>query len=201
MNSKEKGWLLQAYRQVLGSCILTGGAVNSDQRFQRQVCGHPLPLMPKGERWRQRERWRQKGSMLIGGAWVVVINDKGGDCWWNCHWCQHGLDVIDITTLLNSWRSPADDAEDPRDNPEALADNGEAHEVLEPLMKTLMTLQRSWSPLLAIQVISWWPAQIEENMSKGSCQCKQDPHKMIALVMPFPTVGGTSRGSSWLMRY
>ena len=30
MNSKEKGWLLQAYRQVLGSCMLTGGAVISD---------------------------------------------------------------------------------------------------------------------------------------------------------------------------
>ena len=56
--------------------------------------------MPKGERWRKRERCRQKGSMLIGGAWVFVINDKGGDCWWNCHWCQHELDVIDATTLL-----------------------------------------------------------------------------------------------------
>ena len=108
MNSKEIGWLLQANKQVLGSCILIGGAVSSDQRFQRQVCGHPLPLMPKGERWRQRERCRQKGSMLIGGAWVVVINDKGGDCWWNCHWCQHGLDVIDATTLLNMLKKSLD---------------------------------------------------------------------------------------------
>ena len=29
--------------------------------------------MPKGER-------DSDGSMLLGGAWVVVINDKGGDC-------------------------------------------------------------------------------------------------------------------------
>ena len=53
----------------------------------------------------------------------------------------------------------------------------------------------------AIKKNSSQPAQIEENMSERSCQCKQDPHKMIALVMPFPTVGGTSCGSSWLMRY
>ena len=102
MNSKEKGWLLQSYRQVLGSFMLTGGVMISDQWFQMQVCGNHLPLMPKGERWRQRDRWRQKESMLTGGAWVVVIIDKGGDCWlklslmpmWNCsgpigsHWCH-----------------------------------------------------------------------------------------------------------------
>ena len=34
---------------------------------------HPLPLMPKGEK-------DSNGSMLLGGAWVVVLNDKGGDC-------------------------------------------------------------------------------------------------------------------------
>ena len=146
-----------------------------------------------------------------------------------CHWCHQVLPIVPwsltewvcaLKHLVPSWQGPcthklgfwchlfaedveglADDAEDPRDGLEALVDDGEAHEDLEPLMKTLMTLQRSWSPLLAIQVILWWPAQIEKNMSKGSCQCKQDPHKMIALVMPFPTVGGTSRGSSWLMRY
>ena len=33
-----------------------------------------------GEMKTKVERWRQKGSMLTGGAWVVVINEKGGDC-------------------------------------------------------------------------------------------------------------------------
>ena len=62
--------------------------------------------MPEGERWTQRERCRQKGRMIIGGAWVVVIDDKGGDCWWNCHWCQHGLDVIDVTIFAEDVDNP-----------------------------------------------------------------------------------------------
>ena len=28
-------------------------------------------------------------------------------CWWNCHWCQHGLDVIDATTLLKMLKKPS----------------------------------------------------------------------------------------------
>ena len=43
---------------------------------------------------------------------------------------------------------PADDGEDPRDGLESLVDVGEAHEVLESLMKTMMPWQRSWNPLL-----------------------------------------------------
>ena len=50
---------------------------------------------------------------------------------------------------------PDDDAEDPRDGLEALVDDGEAHEDLEPLMKTLMSLQRSWIPLLALDMVRW----------------------------------------------
>ena len=70
--------------------------------------------MPKGERWRQRERCRQKGSMLIGGAWVVVINDKGGDCWWNCHWCQHGHGVINATSQLMMYHCPCQSYSPPK---------------------------------------------------------------------------------------
>ena len=56
-------------------------------------------------------------------------------------WCHHFAEDVED--------SP-DDAEDPRDGLEALVDVGEAHEVLESLMKTMMPLQRSWSPLI------WW---------------------------------------------
>ena len=28
-------------------------------------------------------------------------------CWWTCHWCQHGLDVIDATTLLKMLKKPS----------------------------------------------------------------------------------------------
>ena len=56
-------------------------------------------------------------------------------------WCHHFAEDVE---------DPADDAEDPRDGLEALVDVGEAHEVLESLMKTMMPLQRSWSPLI------WW---------------------------------------------
>ena len=42
---------------------------------------------------------------------------------------------------MEKLEDPADDAEDPRDGLEALVDDGEAHEDLEPLMKTLMSLQ------------------------------------------------------------
>ena len=162
MNSKEKGWLLQTYRQVLGSCILIGGAIISDQWFQIQACGHPFPLMPKGEKWRQRERCRQKGSMLIGGAWVVVINDKGGDCWWNCHWCQHGQGPC--THKTGSWcHDLAEDAEDPAnddvslgDDAKALVDDGKALHRLKKTMKPLYWWKSSWSPLLAWRYGHWW---------------------------------------------
>ena len=76
-----------------------------------------------------------------------------------CHWC-HQVPPGDCscTHKLESWshhlaenvEDPANDAEDPRDGLEALVDVGEAHEVLESLMKTMMPLQRSWSPLI------WW---------------------------------------------
>lgn len=42
---------------------------------------------------------------------------------------------------------------------------------------------------------------IEEKEYEGHCKCMQNLHGLIALVMPFPTVGGTSRGSLRLKRY
>ena len=57
--------------------------------------------------------------------------------------------------MMENPKDLADDAEDPRYCLEALVDDGEAHEDLEPLMKTLMSLQRSWSPLLALDMVRW----------------------------------------------
>ena len=55
---------------------------------------------------------------------------------WTCSGPTVG-DLMTLQPLLGSWSSWYD-AKDPRDCLEALVDNGEAHEVLEPLMKTLM---------------------------------------------------------------
>ena len=64
---------------------------------------------------------------------------------------MYPIDKVPVPTRLDfDVEDPADDAEDPRDGLEALVDVGEAHEVLESLMKTMMPLQRSWSPLI------WW---------------------------------------------
>jgi len=63
------------YKQVLGSCILTGGAVISDQWFQMQICGHPFPLMPKGK------RWRQKGHAHRGSI-ELLSSMKNGEIVW-----------------------------------------------------------------------------------------------------------------------
>ena len=52
--------------------------------------------------------------------------------WWPCM-------VLDM--LWNPWTCPWYDEE--------------SHEDLEPLMKILMPLQRSWSPLLALDMVRW----------------------------------------------
>ena len=64
-----------------------------------------------------------------------------------CHQWQRGRLLMKLSLMptwmslmpppcWRCWRSPADDAEDPKDCLEALVDNGEVHEVLEPLMNT-----------------------------------------------------------------
>ena len=76
--------------------MMTGGARNmsdsgiedSDSDESRRklkmkedlTCGCPLPLLPKGERKMER-----KNGESISQCMSVVINDKGGDCWINCH--------------------------------------------------------------------------------------------------------------------
>ena len=63
---------------------------------------HPLPLMPKGKR-------DADGSILLGGAWVVVINDKGGDCWYSLSlmptpvWCLSLMTTTIMWSLLTWW--------------------------------------------------------------------------------------------------
>ena len=85
-------------------------------------------------------------------------------CWWNCHWCQHGLDVIDATWRYwrHSWYGL-----------EAPVVVEEAHEVLGSLMKTMMPWQRSWSPPLGwhngtlmkpLYVLWWWWPYIVSGM-------------------------------------
>ena len=54
---------------------------------------HPLPLMPKGER-------DSDGSMLLGGARVVVINDKGGDCCYSLSLMPTSLMIVLMTTTV-----------------------------------------------------------------------------------------------------
>ena len=90
----------------------------------------------------QRGRLLMKLSLMPTWSW----------CHWRCHFDE---DIED----------PADDAEDPRDGLEAQVVVGEAHEVLESLIKTMMPRQRSWNPLLGwhdgtlmkpLYVLWWW---------------------------------------------
>ena len=35
-------------------------------------------------------------------------------CWWNCHWCQHGHDVIDATAQLMMYHCPCQSYSPPK---------------------------------------------------------------------------------------
>ena len=142
---------------------------------------HPLPLMPKGER-------DLDGSMPLGGAWVVVINDKGGGCccrlslmptpdwwlslmtttvmwslltwWWPLQWSQYDAARLMLVDMMNWWWSH----EDPND-------------VMEPMMLThdddgdRAILEMPWWCLLMIQPLEmvepcwmpWWRWYIDDD--------------------------------------
>ena len=68
MNSKEKGWLLQAYRQVLGLCILIGGAVNSDQSFSKIGMRAPFSIDDKGGEIKTKGEMKTKGEHAHRGS-------------------------------------------------------------------------------------------------------------------------------------
>ena len=70
MNSKEKGWLLQAYRQVLGSCILTEGVVNSDQEILDSGMCTPFAIDAKGGEMKTKGEMQTKGEHTHKGSMI-----------------------------------------------------------------------------------------------------------------------------------
>ena len=70
MNSKEKGWLLQAYRQVLGSCILTGGANPSEQcsEIPGSIMWTPFAIDAKGGEMKTKGEMQTKGEHAHRGS-------------------------------------------------------------------------------------------------------------------------------------
>ena len=56
-----------------------------------ELCDNGDPLCHWSQRGRNDGR---RGSLVLGGSWIVVINDKGGDWWLGCHWWHQGTCVI-----------------------------------------------------------------------------------------------------------
>ena len=93
-------------------------------------------------------RWRSLWSPLLDEEVLNMSLDPQLVFWWPCNPCLgHGALVwwwwpcMVLDRLWNPWTCPRYDEE--------------SHEDLEPLMKTLIPLQRSSIPLLAIYMVRW----------------------------------------------
>ena len=98
------------------------------------------PMKPLGMSKKPLASWRRLEGVLrptLNGVMIFQpLLGHGGLVWWWWWW-----PCMVLNRLWNPWTCPWYDEE--------------SHEDLEPLMKTLIPLQRSWSPLLALDVVRW----------------------------------------------
>ena len=60
--------------------------------------------MPKGEKTKlSKGKICEQRKPFLRGSFEVVINDKGGDCWLNCHWCQQVCVSVSWCPLRSLW--------------------------------------------------------------------------------------------------